>query len=104
MRKLKLAELSLQERGAIIPKVPISLDMPLGEASFANNLCRPYWKKPLVAIVGNGPLTNGQREDIASAPVVVRLKSSTSVWIALMGIQESVKESQHNRVLIANSC
>ncbi len=66
------AGIDLQERGNVIPKVPVSLELPLGEAAFKNALCRPYWKKPVVAIVGNGPLTAAQQDRIEEASVIIR--------------------------------
>ena len=73
MRKNDItAGIDLQEQGNVIPKVPVSLELPLGEASFENALCRPYWMKPVVAIVGNGPLTAAQRDRIEEASVIIR--------------------------------
>ena len=58
-----------------------------------------------MAIVGNGPLTNAQRDAINHASVVVRYRSTASLQtIHMMGIIESVNSNQHKEVRRSEGC
>jgi hypothetical protein len=63
----------MQEAPGQVSRLESSVDNPLGGAAADNLLCIPFGgKAETVGIIGNGPISSGDRRDIDKLDVVVR--------------------------------
>lgn len=81
---------AIGEPRGVIDRVVASAELPFGPTDPHNPLCKPLWDRRRVAVVGNGPLSDADREDIGACDGVVRFNllnnlrwglECTDVWV-----------------------
>lgn len=62
----------VQEAPGNITKAAATKQLPFGNGTADNPACQHFHGKRTIAIVGNGPLSDAQREEIETLDIIVR--------------------------------